>query len=170
MSGTMGKARLVRFDLRRLSEKPRRLVTIGAGLLLLAGICWVATQAVAEAGTDRRREMWIRFTIAALVIAIPWSVFVWRKLADPNFADWKIDPSRYFFLLVGLGILFRRQFFDTPAAVVLLTGASTGYVAATIAIYLYDLSTNALSQGRSWHYPHDHDQRLDHSSNTRSPT
>lgn len=160
----------MRFDLRKRTEKQRRQLTIGAGAVLLLGMVWIATQAVADAAPAEADEMWTRFGIAAVIIAVPWSAFVWRKLSDPSFADWKVDPQRYFFLFVGLGLLLRRQLFQTPGSVMLLAGASVGWVAATVTVYVYDLTTNALSRGRSWHYPNDPDQHLEAHSKTRSPT
>lgn len=157
-------------DLRRLSETQRRLITIGAGTLLILLACWVASQAAADLPPDERRGAWIRFTIAAVVVAPPMGIFVWRRLSDPNVADSNADMRRYFALVVGIGLLLRRQIGDNPELMALLAGASLGYVGSTALVYVYDLVTNRLSQGRSWHYPGDPAQALDHSSKTRSPT
>lgn len=131
---------------------------------------WVASQVAADLPPDERRGVWMRFTIAALLVAPPMGIFVWRRLADPNVADTNVDMRRYFALLVGVGLLLRRQIGDNPELMALATGASLGYVGSTALVYVYDLVTNRLSRGRSWHYPGDPAQAIDQSSNTRFPT
>lgn len=158
-------------DMRNRTETQRRLVTVVAAALLLAGIVWVLLQTIERAEAAEALGLWRRFAVSALITAFPMGAFVWKKLSDPTFADWRIDPRRYFWLLLGLGALFRRQFLDTPGAVSLVAGAAVGYVGATLFVYLYDVVTNSLSKGRSWHYPSDPTQGLGdgHSSNTSSP-
>lgn len=157
-------------DLRRLSETQRRLVIIGAGALLILLASWVASQAAADLPPDERGRVWTRFTIAAVVVGPPMGIFVWRRLSDPDVADRNVDMRRYFALLVGVGLVLRRQIADNPELIALATGASLGYVGSTALVYVYDLVTNRLSHGRSWHYPGDPAQALDQSSKTRSPT
>lgn len=158
------------FDLRRLSEMQRRLVALSAGLLLIAGTIWLMVQVVEDVEQGARGVLWRRFIVAALVTAGATSAFVWRKLADPTPADRHFDGKRYFWLFVGLGAVFRRQLVDSPEAMSLVAGASIGYFAGTMFVYVYDLLTNKLAKGRSWHYPDDPGQRLYPSSNTSSPT
>lgn len=153
-------------DLRKLSETQRRIVTLAAGLFLILMAAWVASQVAADVPPEERGEIWTRFTIAALVVAPLMGAFVWRRLSDPRVADQKVDMRRYFALFVGLGLLLRRQIGDNPDLMALLTGGSVGYVGSTALVYLYDLATNQLSKGRSWHYPGDAAQSIDQSSNT----
>lgn len=161
---------LVLLDLRRLTEVQRRIVALGAGALLLLMAVWVASQAAADLPAAERGDSWTRFTLAALVVAPLMGTFVWRRLSDQDVADRNIGLRRYFFLFLGLGMLFRRQLGNNPEAIALFAGASVGYVGSTMFVYGYDLVTNRLSRGRSWHYPGDPTQSIRHSSKTRSPT
>ncbi len=145
------------------------MVTLSAGVLLIVGIIWLMLQVVEDVEQEARVALWRRFIVAGVLTAAATSVFVWRKLATPRSGNRRFDQHRYFWLFLGLGAIFRRQLLDSPAAMSLVAGASIGYFGGTMFVYVYDLLTNNLAQGRSWQYPDDPGQRLYPSSNTSSP-
>lgn len=159
--------------LRPLSETARRLVAMGAGLILLAGAVWLAGTAIGDAPPGDAGSLWGWFAgcaVGAIVVTAP---LVWRKMRAPDRKSYQ-GPLRPILLAgAGGGALLGRQLLDGPQALVMFTGACFGFVAGTTLVLLYDFFTNNLTYGRSWHFPQDsqgRDGAPDQSSNTSSPT